>query len=170
EMGGPEFFLELFRERLDHLGAILLARLDDLHQRRPAERRDAKKAATEGRALLAGELGRVDVGEHEGAGHRPFAGLGRPLEHEGVGRIGPDGAQKLHRRGPPLSGSSQDGEFNARSSERRSTSAFPMRRTSRSPLSARSRRMPFSGTSRARWFLAISPKPLSCQASIATMK
>ena len=39
--------------------------------------------------------------EHERARHRPFAGLGRALEHEGVGRIEPDGAQQLHERGPP---------------------------------------------------------------------
>ena len=58
--------------------------------------------------------------------------------------------RELHRRGPPVAGSSHDGAASARTSERRSASAFPMRRTSRSPLSSMSRRSPFSGCRRAR--------------------
>ena len=67
----------------------VVARLDDLHQRRPAERRDAEKAAAERRARLAFERRRIAVPEHEGAGHRPFARLGRLLEDERVRRIEP---------------------------------------------------------------------------------
>ena len=41
------------------------------------------------------------VPEHEGAGHRPFAGLGGALEHERVGRIEPDGARSASRCAAP---------------------------------------------------------------------
>ena len=42
-------------------------------------------------------------------GHRPFARLGRLLEHERIGRIEPYGAQELHARGPSSAGSNQAG-------------------------------------------------------------
>ena len=131
--------------------AIVLARLDDLHQRRPAERCDAEKPARNAARALPSQRRRIVVPEHEGAGHRPFAGLRRMLEHEGVGRIEPDGAQQFHSRGPRVAGSSQDGV-----GERRHAASAarprpcPMRRTSRSPLSSMSRRTPVSGASRAR--------------------
>ena len=61
------------------------------------------------RALPSSVAG-IGVREHEGAGHRPFARLGRALEHERVRRIEPDGAQQLHWLvGPPVAGSSHDG-------------------------------------------------------------
>ena len=71
-------------------------------------------------------------------------------EADRVGRIEPDGAQKLHRRGPPVAGSSHDGCASARASERRSAVAAAMRRRRRSPLSSMSRRTPLSGANRAR--------------------
>ena len=47
---------------------------------------------------------RADVGaeEQEGAGHRPFAGLGRAREDEGVGRIEADRARQLQSHGAPV--------------------------------------------------------------------
>ena len=98
---------------VDQRGAVGFARLDDLHQRRPAQAFRAEKAAAEGRkrALPDEFCGVCGVfGEHERAGHRPFARLGGALEHEGVGRIEPDGAQKLHDFGPPVAGSNHDGD------------------------------------------------------------
>ena len=68
-----------------------------------------RNAAAKRRARLAFELRRILVPEHERARHRPFAGLGRALEHERVGRIEPDGADQLHDRGPRVFGSSHDG-------------------------------------------------------------
>ena len=47
---------QLLRQHLDQIGAVGVARLHDLHQRRPAERFDAEEAAAEGGARLAFEL------------------------------------------------------------------------------------------------------------------
>ena len=100
--GAPNCATSCFGQRLDRGGAIVVARFDDLHQGRPAERSDAEKSAAERRARLALRASRIGVGEHERARHRPLARLRRALEHEGVGRIEPDGAQELHRPfGPP---------------------------------------------------------------------
>ena len=96
DAGRAEMRHELLRQRVDRGEAVVVARLDDLHQRRPAERGDAEKARAERRARLAFERRRIVVGEHEGAGHRPFAGLRRLLEHERVGGVEPDGAEELH--------------------------------------------------------------------------
>ena len=41
------------------------------------------------------ERGRIPVPEHERAGDRPFAGFRRALEHEGVGRVEPDGSRQF---------------------------------------------------------------------------
>ena len=111
--------------------AVCLACLDDLHQRRPAERVDAEKRAAKGRARLAFQLRHILVPEHESARHRPFAGLGGALEHERVGRIEPDGAQQFHVFGPRVFGSSHDGAASSGMSFLRSTSTLPMRRTSK---------------------------------------
>ena len=55
------------------------------------------------------ERGRIPIAEPERARHRPVAGLRRHVEDERVGWIERDGAQQLHRRGPPSFGSSQEG-------------------------------------------------------------
>ena len=150
DVGRAEVRDQLLREPFDQGRAIRRARLDDLHQRRPAERLDAEKPAAERRARLALERVGIRVPERERARHRPFAGLGGPLEHERVGGIEPDGADQLHVRGPPLFGSSQDGTPSADASAMRCASVLPARRTSRSPVSSMSRRTPLSAGSRCR--------------------
>ena len=45
---------------------------------------DAEHAGAERHARLALEGRGIDIGEHETAGHRPFAGLGRLVENHGV--------------------------------------------------------------------------------------
>src|SRR5687767_834347 len=90
---------------------VVVVGIDDLRQRRPAERRNAKQPGAESRALLAFEFGRILVPEHEGAWHRPFARLSGLLKDESVRRIEADGTQQFHRRGPPRLASYQDGEI-----------------------------------------------------------
>ena len=150
EIGRAEMLLEVPGQRFDDGCAIGFARFDDLRQRRPAERLHAEEAAAEGGAWRSIERGRVGMAEHEGARDRPFARLSRTIEHECVGRIEADGAQELHRRGPPLSGSSQDATVSAPTSARRSGWPPPVRRTRRSPLASMSRRMPRSAGSLSR--------------------
>src|SRR5262249_61736190 len=50
EVGGAETLVQLPRQRGDQPLAILLRRLHDLHQRRPAERGYAQEPAAKGRA------------------------------------------------------------------------------------------------------------------------
>ena len=144
-----EALVQLPAQRADERVTIRLACFHDLHQRRPAERGHAEKAAAKGRARFAIERIGIGMREHEGPRDRPLAGIGGALEHESVRGIKPNGAQKLHRRGPPVAGSSHDGSASACRSERRSgpPALVAMRRTSRSPFSAISRRMPLSGES-----------------------
>ena len=109
-------------------------------------RKPERNAARSLPSIAAGSA----IPEHEGAGHRPFARLGRALEHEGVGRIEPDGAQQLHLRGPPVSGSSHDDVATAH----RPANAAPARsRPCAAPADRRSRRSrgatPLSGAAGA---------------------
>jgi hypothetical protein len=83
----------MLRQRIDRGTTIVVAGFDDLHQRRPTQRLHAEKAGTERRAFLALHCFRIVIPEHERARDRPFAGLGRGFEHEGVRRIEADGAQ-----------------------------------------------------------------------------
>src|SRR5262249_48878886 len=151
-IGRTEALVQLPAQRTDECVAIRLAGSQDLPQRGPAERGQAKKAAAKGGAPFAAKRIQIGVREHEGPRHRPLARIGDALEYERVRRVEPDGAQKLHLRGPPVAGSSHDGSASARRSERRSgPPAFAaIRRTMRSPFSAMSLRMPLPGTSRAR--------------------
>src|SRR5262245_3199178 len=141
---------QLARQRVDQTGAFGCARFHDLHQGRPAERGDAEKSRAKLRARFAFESGRIDAPECERAAHRPFARLGGAREHEGVGRVEPNGAQKLHLRGPPAIGSNQATFASAGSKVCRSTLAFAARLISKSPFSSISRRTPFSGANWAR--------------------
>ena len=144
EIGSTEALDQPLRQQLDGRRAVLLARLDDLHQRRPAERVDAEKARAKRRARLAFQRRRIEVRERERPRDGPFAGLGGLLEHEGIGRIEPDGAQQLHVRGPPVAGSSHDGTASAAARSCRSGSFWPRHRTSRSPLRSSAGIAPFS--------------------------
>src|SRR6185295_19892484 len=110
----------------------------------PTKRLEAKKARAKGRADLAGELGHVEVGEGKRARDRPFPRRCRPLEHEGVGSVEPNGAQKLHARGPPVAGSNHDGAARAAASACRSGFFCPRQRMSKSPLLAKAGKAPFS--------------------------
>ena len=123
-----------------------LAGLDDLHQRRPAERGRAEKTAAKRRARLAFESARIAPPKTEGARHRPFAGRGwrRLLEYECIGGVELDGARRFHSRGPRLAQISHAGLASSGSSFFRSTAALPMRRSVRSPFSSISRRTSFS--------------------------
>ena len=138
--------MRLLRQRLDQRGAIVLARLDDLHQRRPAERRHAEEAAAEGGARLAVE--RI-------ADRRP-QNMKAPETAHSPGSAArsntnvSDGSSRMVRKsfttaaGPPVAGSSHDGAASARqaASRRSAVEPVPMRRTSRSPFSSMSRRTP----------------------------
>ena len=110
---------QLRREPIDDVPAISLVRFDDLSQRRAAERAQSQKAGAECGARLALQACRVAMRKGEGARHGPFTGLRRLIENERIRRIEPDGAQQLHRRGPPVVGSSQDGMSSAGSNFRR---------------------------------------------------
>src|SRR5262249_24721330 len=144
EIGRPEPLDQTLCKHFDDCGAVVLARLDDLHQGRPTERIDAEEAAAKGRARLADEPLRVDAKERESAGDCPFAGFGRLTEHEGVRRIEANGFDELHSRGPPVSASSHAVSASLAINGRRSTSLFGARRTRRSPLASISRRTPLS--------------------------
>ena len=148
--GAPKCATSCLRQRIDRRGAVVFARLDDLHQRRPAERADAEKSAAERRCAPCLRAPPDRCPRTRKRRTPPIRRARPPLEHECIGRIEPDGAQQLHERGPLVSGSSQAGSASRGSSALRSTSILPMRRTSRSPLSSMSRRRPFSAGSRAR--------------------
>src|SRR6185503_35108 len=149
ETRGAEALHQSLRQQGDRRGTVRLAGLDHLHERGPAERVDAEETRPEGRAPLSLEARHIHRREGEGARHRPFARLRRALEHEGVRRVEPDGAQELHERGPPVVGSSQDGVASASASEWRSGSALPRQRTSRSPSRASEGTAPFSSRRRS---------------------
>src|SRR6516225_2824999 len=145
-----EMIAQLLRQHFDLGGAIAFVRLHDLHQRRPAERRDAEEPRPELRARLALQRARIRVPEYERAAHRPLAWLSRTMKDKRVGRIEPDGAKELHARGPPSAGSNHAGRASLGNNASRSTSAFAARRISKSPLSSISRRSPGSRASRSR--------------------
>src|SRR5205085_3331786 len=109
---------------------------------------DAKEAGAERNAGLALEARRIGAEEREAARHRPLARLGRVREHEGVGRIEPDGAQQLHPRGPAVAGSSQVGAASAGSKRCFLTVSLPICRTSKSPTPSIVRSVPASAGSR----------------------
>ncbi len=88
-----ELIQQPLRQCLDQCGALGGIGLDDLHQRRPAEGLDAEEAAAKRGARFAFERRRIAVPEHEGAGYRPLARLGRVFENESVRGVEPDGAQ-----------------------------------------------------------------------------
>src|SRR3974377_2348016 len=167
---GAELCDEVLRQRVDRGEPVVLARLHDLHQRRPTERGDAEEPGAEGGARLASQCCQIAIPEHEGPRHRPLTRLGRLFENEGVGGIKPYGAQQPHARGPRRAGSYQAGAAKRGNNCLRSTLALPMRRTNRSPLSSMSRRSPPSRGSHVRHLCATAPKPFSCQPSTATMK
>src|SRR5215472_1973999 len=124
-----ETFHQLFREKFHQRAAIVLRRVDDLHQCRPAPGPHSEKTAAESRTLLAAQLGWVPITKSERARYRPIARLGRSVEHERVGWIERDGAQELHKRGPPSFGSSHEGETKASFRSRRSVLSVAVRRT-----------------------------------------
>ena len=87
------------RRRSSSLASTICTKVDQ-----PSEATPRKPERNAARALPSSLSGSPSA-EHEGAGHRPFAGLGRALEHEGVGWIEPDGAQQFHAAvGPPRLG------------------------------------------------------------------
>ena len=68
----------------------------DLDEAGAAEALGAEPAVAEGELLLVVPAGRVGVGEGEGAGDRPFAGLGGQREDVGVGDVEAYGAGEFH--------------------------------------------------------------------------
>ena len=144
--GAPKCATSCCASSSDERRAIRLARLDDLHQRRPAERLDAEKPAAKRRARPCPRASPASVvPEHERARHRPFAGLGRALEHERVRGIEPDGAQQLHSARP--AGFRDRARTAWRAPARASAldvGLAAVRRTSRSPFSSMSRRTALS--------------------------
>ena len=74
EIGRTEVLDQALRQQLDGCRAIRLARLDDLHQRRPAERVDAEEARAERRARLARRAPRTSASANAnapGTAHSP---------------------------------------------------------------------------------------------------
>ena len=75
--------------------------------------RTPRKPLRKAERSLPVSLAGIPVAEAERARHGPVAGFRRHVEHERVGWIKRDGAQELHRRGPPSFGSSQEGAAKA---------------------------------------------------------
>jgi hypothetical protein len=88
------------RQRFNRLQPIVLARVDDHRQRRPAEGADAEETGMKSSARLRAKLCRIETREGEGAGDGPLAGLGGLGEDERVRGVDPNGAQQLHLEGP----------------------------------------------------------------------
>src|SRR5262245_29114843 len=170
KVGRPEALHQALGQQLDGSRAVLFAGFDNLHQGGPAEGIDAEEARAEGRARLAFEHRGVHVGEGEGAGDRPFAGLRRLLEYEGVRGVETDGAKQLHRCGPPVSGSSHEACAKAGLRGRRSGSVLPRQRTRRSPLASSEGMAPFSSLRCCKKSLVTVANSCVRQASTATMR
>jgi len=93
KIGGAKAVNKLPCQRRNRRRAILRARLDDVHQRRPAERFDPQEARAKRRPRLALEARRVQMRKGEGAGYGPLAGLRRGFEQKRIGVVQPDGSQ-----------------------------------------------------------------------------
>ena len=109
DRGRTELRHQLSRQCLDRNASIALACFDDLHQRRPAKCRYAKKATAKRRSHLAFQDSRVAVPEYKCTGYRPFARLGCLREHKGIRRVELYRAKKFHVRGPLVAGSNHAG-------------------------------------------------------------
>ena len=143
DVGRAELRDELLRQPLDQRGAIRLARLDDLHQRRPAERLDAEErrrgrpSAPCLRALSASAFQNTKAPD---TAHSPgSAARSNTNVSDGSSRMVRSSFMCAVRR---VFGSSHDGAASAGMSCLRSASTLPTRRTSRSPFSSMSRRTP----------------------------
>src|SRR5437763_4386657 len=157
-------------QKFHQVSAIVLRRVDDLHQRRPAPRPHPKKATAERRPILAGQPGRIAVVEPERARYGPVPRLGRRVEHERVGWIERDGAQELHRRGPPSFGSNHDGAASALTRSYRPVLAAPRLRVTRSPLSSMRRLTSRSRESLPKYSRPTPSNPSTCQVSTASIR
>src|SRR6202008_3552711 len=130
--------------------SITLARVDDLHQRRPTKCRHAEKPTAKRRSHLAFQRSRITFPEYKCARDRPFARLGRLLKNKGIRRIESYRAKEFHVRGPLDAGSNHAGCSSRDKNLCRKISVLPMRRTNKSPFSLMSRRTPCSRGSRSK--------------------
>jgi hypothetical protein len=124
KIGRTKAIDQLLGKKLHQTAAIRFSCVNDLHQCRPAPRLDPEEATAKSRPILASQTGRIPVVEPERARHGPVARFRCHVEHEGVRWIERDGAQELHRRGPPVAGSSHDGTASAGTNSRRPSGEF----------------------------------------------